>query len=933
MDMLVQNPTVLRAAFPDNELLGKFRSYPNLEAANPLEHQAKAFRNVLGGNAVRLVAGTASGKTLSVALPLFEKLDRGEIRKVVFLYPTLALMQDQRQVMDRLAGIYGFKDSVGVIRGGMPRSKLVDSLGKSIIVATPDAVYWFLRKNVKYSHLLIYGLLLADEIVVDEAHLFAGLSAQNLAAFLDRLRDLKSRHFESELRVHLLTATWPQDGTLDKLSPQAVPIDGHSLVGDVRLAIRREDDFRERSATLVQGTREFLDSGAGKVLQVHNSARGAHIAFNQMTSERADARKLKDIPDEFKLRFGVLEVRDALEAAQRVQRVGLLRAAKAGLRENVPVRASRVGKPVEVFVSSEAVAQSYGGFLEREFKDIRSKVWRIARTKEVFSKAELEIGLGARAMDCMRELGVDGCTDYATFKQTLEARVGRAQEEAEQAIEAAETGEGIALTLPDMPELEGVLGRMPCFGDFARGFRSGLVLDGETTTSGSELPINIYKGVKIPVAKFLSWFDEEGRAKLKQEILNKVEHRAVRRMRDRDDGAIAILYSGSMPRYAREGLVDLFDRVQMSVVLISTSAVEVGVDFDADALVTEECSGSAFLQRFGRVGRKGVDAQVKLLVGAEVYAALEGKLSGRDVVDRGEFSEIVMQTLPERLFLQDSQYVEALQRAVTYQIGEVGREIADRNSPADILLKELQEAGVELSYGLRGTMPGVQLREGIGKSPFYALRFADRNRILPSDSPFELARLDRAFDEIIYSGREEQRDVFVDLEQTWPSIRLMAYLDAEGKLRTQPMPDAWTDTENFKISLARVAVVEQSGALTPELLPEVEKLLELPKRTLHFPKAFLFYGDVALSLRAADHGGVERIPHRLQDQWMLLIPGADAQNARDFLSGYGLSNLEELFYDYDGMSHNNGLHQALGLVILEEQAGACIAAWERMVRG
>jgi DEAD/DEAH box helicase domain-containing protein len=247
-----------------------------------------------------LKAGTASGKTLAVALPLFEKLKRGEVRKVIFLYPTLALMGDQRRVMDRLEGVYGFEGDVGTIRGGMSRSNLVDALDKRVIVATPDAVYWFLRKNVKYSHLLIYGLLLADEFVVDEAHLFAGLAAQNLVAFLKRLRVLRRRYFGASLRVHVLTATWPEDGTLDGLSLEAQPIDGGSLVGDVKLQIRREDDSRKRSEALVQEALGCLNADIKNVLLVLNSARKAHIVFNQVRRSGADARRLEEIPDEFR---------------------------------------------------------------------------------------------------------------------------------------------------------------------------------------------------------------------------------------------------------------------------------------------------------------------------------------------------------------------------------------------------------------------------------------------------------------------------------------------------------------------------------------------------------------------------------------------------------------------------------------------------------
>src|SRR5688572_27531568 len=99
MEVLVQNPPVSRVGFSDSRIMERFRAFLDDSRAEPLSHQAEAFSKVLGGEAVRLVAGTASGKTLSVALPLFEKLERGEVRKLIFLYPTLALMEDQRRVM------------------------------------------------------------------------------------------------------------------------------------------------------------------------------------------------------------------------------------------------------------------------------------------------------------------------------------------------------------------------------------------------------------------------------------------------------------------------------------------------------------------------------------------------------------------------------------------------------------------------------------------------------------------------------------------------------------------------------------------------------------------------------------------------------------------------------------------------------------------
>ncbi len=939
MDLLVKNPPVPRVGFPDDTIMAKFRAVVGVKNADLLPQQEEAFRHVLEGKAVRLVAGTASGKTLAVALPLFEKLERGEIQKVIFLYPTLALMEDQRRVMDLLAGVYGFEGATGTIRGGMPRSRLVDALGKKVIVATPDAIYWFLRKNVKYSHLLIYGLLLADEIVVDEAHLFAGLSAQNLTAFLERLKMLRNRYLGTSLKVHLLTATWPEDGTLNGLSPNAEYIDGRSLVGDVRFWLRREDGLRERSEALVGTALEFLNTGSRNVLLVLNSARKAHIAFNQITGASARARRLDEVPDDFKLGFGVVEVQEALKVAERF---GLLEIAERRVREEVPLRLSRIKKAVAVELRGEALARSYGDYLERTARDLKSKVWRAARGKQSLSAAEVEISLGAESSNLLKEMGVEDFADYMSFKEQLDAQTSSAQQEVERALEAAETEKGVRLTLPEMPELKGMLGAAPLFKEFGRGFRRGLILDKDSVSTAVKIPVEAFRGVRVSVAQFMAWFDKEEREELGPEILRKTEHRAVRRIRDREDGAVAILYSGSMPRYAREGLIELFSNLRVPVVLVSTSAVEVGVDFDADAMVTEECSGSSFLQRFGRVGRRsGTQAAVALFVGAEKNAALVDKLGGRGAIGRTDFSRTIMEALPARVSLRESRYVEASQRDVTYQIGEVGREVGGHDSRVDDLLNELRGAGVEFSYGLRGTMPSVQLREGVGKSPFYALRFADSEHVFPPDSPFELAQLDRAFDEIIYASWEEQRDVFVDLERTWPSVRSMAYLDGSGDLRMAIIPSSWRNLKGVRDTLVRVPQARtlgaKMGASSSMVLDILGQRVGLPAGALTHPEALLFYGDLVLGWRVPDPevpDKIEPIPFHVRDQWMLLLPAWEDTDVETLLAKHGLVNLEELFYDYDGLKHENGTDsKALGLVILEEQAGACLAAWEKIVGG
>ena len=109
---------------------------------------------------------------------------------------------------------------------------------------------------------------------------------------------------------------------------------------------------------------------------------------------------------------------------------------------------------------------------------------------------------------------------------------------------------------------------------------------------------------------YLSWLDwlfEEDESDVLREIVKRglatnelqVELRHIGLWAD--STVPVIVYSGSMAKHTRKGLIDVFSDVERAV-LISTSAVEVGVDFNADTLITEECERNSFLQRLGRVG-------------------------------------------------------------------------------------------------------------------------------------------------------------------------------------------------------------------------------------------------------------------------------------------------------------------------------------------
>jgi DEAD/DEAH box helicase domain-containing protein len=65
-------------------------------------HQASAWEHVSAGHNPVVVTGTASGKTLCYNLPVLDRLLRDPAARALYLFPTKALAQDQKNVLDQL---------------------------------------------------------------------------------------------------------------------------------------------------------------------------------------------------------------------------------------------------------------------------------------------------------------------------------------------------------------------------------------------------------------------------------------------------------------------------------------------------------------------------------------------------------------------------------------------------------------------------------------------------------------------------------------------------------------------------------------------------------------------------------------------------------------------------------------------------------------
>src|SRR5207253_2271138 len=70
--------------------------------ASLFTHQAEAWAAAARGEHVIVTTGTASGKTLAFNLPVLDALAREPKQRVLYLYPTKALAQDQARSLAEL---------------------------------------------------------------------------------------------------------------------------------------------------------------------------------------------------------------------------------------------------------------------------------------------------------------------------------------------------------------------------------------------------------------------------------------------------------------------------------------------------------------------------------------------------------------------------------------------------------------------------------------------------------------------------------------------------------------------------------------------------------------------------------------------------------------------------------------------------------------
>ena len=182
-------------------------------------HQARAFDIAAKGEHLVVVTPTASGKTLCYNLPVLQALVQQPDARVLYLFPTKALAQDQLAELTELARTlpdmrmftYDGDTPQDARRAVRARANLVlsnpDMLHSGIL---PHHTKWVnLFQNLRY-------------VVIDELHAYRGVFGSHLANVLRRLKRI-CRHYGAAPQFIMASATIANPRELaERLTGEAV---------------------------------------------------------------------------------------------------------------------------------------------------------------------------------------------------------------------------------------------------------------------------------------------------------------------------------------------------------------------------------------------------------------------------------------------------------------------------------------------------------------------------------------------------------------------------------------------------------------------------------------------------------------------------------------------------------------------------------------
>lgn len=153
-------------------------------------HQSEAARAAIAGEDVLVVTGTDSGKTLCYNIPSLHLALTEPAARVLYLYPTKALAQDQLRKL--LALIEGLPVRAGTYDGDTPKShRGMLRREAHLILTNPDMLHRGILPGHENWVKFLRSLRL---IVLDEVHAYRGVFGSHVGGVLRRLLRLCAWH-------------------------------------------------------------------------------------------------------------------------------------------------------------------------------------------------------------------------------------------------------------------------------------------------------------------------------------------------------------------------------------------------------------------------------------------------------------------------------------------------------------------------------------------------------------------------------------------------------------------------------------------------------------------------------------------------------------------------------------------------------------------
>lgn len=276
-------------------------------------HQAEAISLVRQGRDVVVVTETASGKSMCYHLPVLETLLANPEARVLYLFPTKALAQDQSRALHTLIdpaahydemktfhapSLDGHRIAFGTYDGDTPkddRSALRRTA--NILLTNPD----MLSLGIIPNHARLWAKFFArlKYIVVDEVHVYRGVFGSHVANVMRRLERVCA-HYGSRPRFICCSATTanPEEhvGLLLNREPAAVTQSGAPSAKKIFLLWNppvTDEALGVRASSLNESVDLFADL-------VRAGARTIVFARAKPTVElilRFTRDRLKDIPE------------------------------------------------------------------------------------------------------------------------------------------------------------------------------------------------------------------------------------------------------------------------------------------------------------------------------------------------------------------------------------------------------------------------------------------------------------------------------------------------------------------------------------------------------------------------------------------------------------------------------------------------------------